>query len=44
MIGFILRAVISALGLWVATRWVDGLRIDDAERRTIERTSACGRC
>ena len=30
MIGFILRAVISALGLWVATRWVDGLRIDDA--------------
>ena len=30
MTGFILRAVISALGLWVATRWVDGLRIDDA--------------
>jgi putative membrane protein len=30
MIGIILRAVISALGLWVATRWVDGLRIDDA--------------
>jgi putative membrane protein len=30
MTGFILRAVISALGLWFATRWVDGLRIDDA--------------
>ena len=30
MIGFIFRAVIAALGLWVATRWVDGVRIDDA--------------
>ena len=30
MTGFILRAAISALGLWVATRWVDGLRVDDA--------------
>lgn len=30
MTGFILRAVISAIGLWVATRWVDGLSIDGA--------------
>jgi len=26
---FVLRAVIAALGLWLATRWVPGLRIDD---------------
>jgi putative membrane protein len=30
MTGFILRAVISALGLWLATRLVSGIRIDDA--------------
>ncbi len=30
MIGFLLRALISALGLWVATVWVSGIRIDDA--------------
>ena len=30
MTGFILRAVISALGLWIATRWVPGIRIDSA--------------
>ena len=30
MIRFLLRAVIAALGLWVATRWVPGLRINDA--------------
>ena len=30
MTGFVLRAVISALGLWIATRWVSGIRIDDA--------------
>lgn len=29
MIGFIFRAVIAALGLWVATRWVAGIHIDD---------------
>ena len=28
MIGFIFRAVIAALGLWVATRWVSGIYID----------------
>jgi putative membrane protein len=28
--GFILRAVISAIGLWIATRWVSGIRIDNA--------------
>jgi putative membrane protein len=28
--GFILRALISAIGLWIATRWVSGIRIDDA--------------
>ena len=30
MTGFILRALITALGLWLATRWVSGIRIDDA--------------
>jgi putative membrane protein len=30
MIGFIFRALISAIGLWIATRWVSGIRIDDA--------------
>lgn len=30
MTRFILRALISALGLWIATRWVPGIRIDDA--------------
>ncbi len=30
MTGFLLRAVIVALGLWLATRWVDGFTIDDS--------------
>lgn len=30
MTAFVLRALISALGLWVATRWVPGIRIDNA--------------
>jgi putative membrane protein len=30
MTGFVLRALISALGLWIATRWVSGIKIDDA--------------
>ena len=30
MIGFILRALITAVGLWLATVWVSGIRIDDA--------------
>ena len=28
MTGFVLRAVIAALGLWLATEWVDGIRIE----------------
>ena len=28
MTGFILRALICALGLWLATEWVDGISID----------------
>lgn len=28
MTHFILRAVIAALGLWLATEWVDGITID----------------
>jgi putative membrane protein len=28
MIGFIFRAVIAAVGLWIATRWVTGIQID----------------
>jgi putative membrane protein len=30
MTGFLLRALITAIGLWIATRWVSGIRIDDA--------------
>lgn len=30
MTGFVLRAVISALGLWLATLWVRGVYIDSA--------------
>ena len=29
MTGFVLRAVITAIGLWIATRWVSGIRIDN---------------
>ena len=29
MTGFVLRALISAIGLWIATRWVSGIRIDN---------------
>jgi len=29
MVGFVLRAVIAAFGLWLATRWVDGITIDE---------------
>lgn len=31
MVGFLFRAAIAALGLWLATRLVGGLRIDDAQ-------------
>ena len=30
MTGFILRALIAALGLWLATEWVTGVQIDSA--------------
>jgi putative membrane protein len=30
MAGFLFRAALSMLGLWIATRWVSGIRIDDA--------------
>lgn len=30
MTGFMLRAVIAAFGLWLATRWVDGFAIDNS--------------
>lgn len=30
MTAFVLRAVISAVGFWIATRWVSGIRIDGA--------------
>ncbi len=29
MTGFVLRALISAIGFWIATRWVSGIVIDD---------------
>lgn len=31
MAGFLFRAVLSMVGLWIATRWVGGIRIDDAQ-------------
>jgi putative membrane protein len=30
MTGFVVRAVMAAFGLWLATIWVDGVVIDDA--------------
>jgi putative membrane protein len=30
MTGFVLRALIAALGLWLATEWVDGIRVASA--------------
>jgi putative membrane protein len=30
MTGFVLRALITAIGLWIATYWVSGIHIDDA--------------
>jgi putative membrane protein len=30
MVGFLFRAVLSLVGLWIATRWVSGIGIDDA--------------
>jgi putative membrane protein len=30
MTSFILRALIAALGLWLATEWIDGLHVDTA--------------
>jgi putative membrane protein len=30
MVGFLFRAALSMLGLWLATVWVSGVRIDDA--------------
>ena len=28
--GFLIRALIAAVGLWLATRWVSGITVDDA--------------
>ncbi len=28
MLGFLLRGLIAALGLWLATEWVSGVRVD----------------
>ncbi|HEX4268491.1 MAG TPA: phage holin family protein [Steroidobacteraceae bacterium] len=30
MTSFVLRALVSAIGLWIATRWVPGIRIESA--------------
>lgn len=30
MTAFVLRAVIAAFGLWIATEWIDGFAIDSA--------------
>ena len=30
MTGFVIRALIAAVGLWIATRWVSGIWIEDA--------------
>ena len=29
MVGFLFRAALSMVGLWIATRWVSGISIDD---------------
>lgn len=29
MTGFLLRALLAAFGLWLASRWIHGVRIDD---------------
>ena len=31
MAGFLFRAALSMVGLWIATRWVGGIRIDDPQ-------------
>ena len=31
MAGFLFRAALSMVGLWIATRWISGIRIDDAQ-------------
>jgi putative membrane protein len=31
MVGFLFRAVLSMVGLWIATRWVSGISIDDPQ-------------
>jgi putative membrane protein len=30
MVGFLFRAALSVIGLWIASAWVSGIRIDDA--------------
>jgi putative membrane protein len=30
MVGFLFRAALSVVGLWIASAWVSGIRIDDA--------------
>lgn len=30
MTAFVLRAVFAALGLWLATQWVHGIRVDSS--------------
>ncbi len=31
MLGFLFRAALSMVGLWIATRWVSGITIDDPQ-------------
>ncbi len=31
MVGFLFRAALSMVGLWIATRWVSGITIDDPQ-------------
>ncbi len=31
MVGFLFRAALSMVGLWIATCWVSGIRIDDPQ-------------
>ena len=35
MTGFILRTLIAALGLWLATEWVDGIGVDRSSPFTL---------
>ena len=40
MMGFLLRAVITAIGLWLATQWVRGVHVDGVSTLILGWTSS----